>query len=346
MLATDTPDRRSAVTSAKRVVCRRPALPGVRAPPAWPGGDFVRSKARLALLAVLSSSLAVVGIFVAAPPASAAAPPDVTPVKVAATQLGEGHAVYVRGTDGRLYWRTVEQFAAPGYSTSWRALPGGTVASGPDAVQANPDLVYLAARATNGNLLIRSQTGTTFGPWQNLGGVITTAPTMALYQSTGDLWVFARGGDGAVWFRTRSGTNVWEPWKSIGGIVTAAPDVFLWPNATTPTVYARGTDGTLYVGIGDNAARPGWYWERIGVALNSATSTVWTEETALTQFYRGANRHVYRLDGPPGVDLGGIATSAPDASEAGEVIVVAGTDRALYARVNGQPWVRLGGITA
>jgi len=64
------------------------------------------------LLAIAVTTAAATAVVFNASPAAAATPPDVTPAKVAASRLGNGHAVYVRGGDGRLWWRTVEEFAS------------------------------------------------------------------------------------------------------------------------------------------------------------------------------------------------------------------------------------------
>jgi hypothetical protein len=306
--------------------------------------------ARVALLTVpvVTAATAVAVFVVPAAPASASAPPDITPVKVAATVIGEGHAVYVRGTDARLYWRTVEHFTAPGYSTSWRALPGGTVSSGPDAAQVDPDSVVLAAKANDLSLLVRQQDGTSFGAWQNLGGKITTAPALALSSATGRLYAFARGGDGAAWYRVRETSGTWAPWASIGGILTAAPDPVLLPNETSSLrVNVRGGNGSLYMRTHDESLPWTAPWQGpFEVPLNSAASSPTQAGGIYTKsYYRGANRHVL-IGFPSFDDLGGIVTSAPEASMDDRVIAAVGTNRALYARINGAPWVSLGGIAA
>jgi hypothetical protein len=310
----------------------------------------MRSKVRLVLLAVLLSAATTVTALVVASPAEAAAPPDVTPVKVAATGIGEGHAVYVRGTDARLYWRTVESFTAPGYSTSWRALPGGTVGSGPDAVQIAPTTLYLAARATNSNLLVRRQDGTTFGAWQNLGGVITSAPTLAYEQGPDRLWAFARGGDGAVWYRVQGASGTWAPWQSLGGTVTSAPDVAALFGRVD--VYARGLNGNLYQRFVDPSTGVWSPWRSNGYAVNSAsstTSTVFEGDEYRLQYWRGGDRHVYELVRVVPANIGGIATSAPDVAAGDgldeQLVAVVGTNRALYVHV-GNSWTSLGGIAA
>ena len=64
--------------------------------------------AAFALFAVGSTavSAAPTSVSAAGPVTALAPPPDITPVKVAATRIAEGHAVYVRGIDHRLFWRT------------------------------------------------------------------------------------------------------------------------------------------------------------------------------------------------------------------------------------------------
>jgi hypothetical protein len=308
----------------------------------------MRSMTRIGLLSAFATAATTVAVLViAVPAAQAAAPPDITPVKVAATRIGEGHAVYVRGTDARLYWRTVEAFAAPGYSTDWRALPGGTVGSGPDALQVAPTTVLLAAKANDLSLLVRQQNGTAFGGWLNLGGKITTAPALLHDQATSRIWVFARGGDGAVWYRVRSAAGgTWAPWASIGGIVTSAPDAIVTTGEPLLAVRARGLNGNEYIRALSLTTGVWEPWEHIGFAINSATSTVHADDTFQIQYWRGANRHVFAFAGDSGpADIGGVVTSAPDASFGGEVVAAVGTNRALYVHTD-NAWRSLGGITA
>jgi glucose/arabinose dehydrogenase/PKD repeat protein len=262
--------------------------------------------------------------------------PNVSPVKVAASRLAQGHAVYVRGLDGRIWWRTVKSFSAPGYSTSWRPLDG-LLASGPDVTQLAGNGAFLAARTTASTLAVRWQDGPTFGPWHDLGGIITSAPTVMRDPSNSTIWVFARGTDGGVWYRSYAGS--WGPWRTIGGKLTSAPDVVASPG---PRVYGRGTDGLTWV----RSIRPDgtWGpWAKVGRPVNSATSTVNSAAGPQIQYWRGTNRHTYRAVGTSLIDLGGLATSAPDASYNGEIVLVRGDNNGLFARINGASWVSLGG---
>lgn len=304
--------------------------------------DGRRRRTMFAVVAAMTVTL------VGAPsPAAAAAPPDVSPVKVAASRLGGGHAVFVRGTDGRIWWRTVEVFGDPAYSTSWRPLPGVT-ASGPDVVQVAGAELWLAARSTTSNLLVRPQSGATFGGWQNLGGIITSAPVLMVEAGTARIWAFARGNDGAVWYRVRGGDGVWAPWSTIGGRLTSAPDAVYYGFGTPDiVVQGRGLDGVVRsrsLNLSSGVWTP---WQQGSEHTTSATSTVRSDVVFRIMYWRGPSNQVLSIvDGPSPNDLGGIATSAPDASYGGEVVAVRGTDNALWARVNGAPWRSLGGRAA
>lgn len=270
----------------------------------------------------------------------AAAAPDITPVKVAASPLGEGHAVYVRGSDGRVWWRTVQDFADPQYSTTWRPVPD-TVGSGPDVVPISAEQTLLAARSTGNSLVVRWQDQTRFGPWQNLGGIITSAPAL-MVDDTDRIWVFARGADNGVWYRVRGGDGLWQPWQTIGGGLTSAPD----PVANFgPRVFGRGLDGVLWARTFDGGV---WQpWSRVGRAVTSASSTVTSDLVFQIQFYRGQGSRVFRASGDSEpTDIGGIATSAPDATHNGAVVAVRGADDALWVRVDIGGWTSLGGIAA
>lgn len=299
---------------------------------------------RTIFVVVAAITVALVG---APSPAAAAPPPDVSPVKVAASRLGGGHAVYVRGTDGRIWWRTVEAFGSPAYSTSWRPLPGVT-ASGPDVVQVAGTELWLAARSTTSTLLVRRQSGATFGGWQSLGGVITSAPVLMVQGGTARIWAFARGNDGAVWYRVRGDNGVWAPWRTIGGRLTSAPDaVYYGFGSPDIVVQGRGLDGAVWARSLTLSSGVWTPWQQAGDQTTSATSTVRSDQVFRITYWRGPRNQVLSIvDGPSPNDLGGIATSAPDAAYGGAVVAVRGADNALWARVDGAPWRSLGGRAA
>jgi hypothetical protein len=205
----------------------------------------------------------------------------------------------------------------------------------------------LAARSTTSNLVVRRQSGATFGGWQNLGGIITSAPVLMVQTGTARIWAFARGNDGAVWYRVRGSDAVWAPWRTIGGRVTSAPDAVYYGFGPNIVVQGRGLDGVIWGRSLDLSSGVWAPWQQAGGQTTSATSTVRSDQVFRITYWRGLRNQVLSIvDGPSPNDLGGIATSAPDASYGGEVVAVRGADNALWARVNGAPWRSLGGRAA
>jgi hypothetical protein len=290
--------------------------------------------------AVLVGVLAATVAGTAAPAEAATAPPDIGKIKIAATGLGDGHAVYARGNDGRLWWRTVEKFGDPGYSTKWRPM-SGVVASGPDVVQASDAVLWVAARSTSSHLVVRRQDGTKFGAWKDLGGSLTSAPVLMREGGTDRIWAFVRWSDGSIRYRIRAASGTWAPWKSLGGVATSAPDAL--DGASGITVFARGTDGRSHYRLLDPNTGQWTPWSKGGLATSSATSTVRSDDFYQLQFLRGAKHRLFSTvdDGP--WDIGFEATSAPDASYSGEVVAARGKDLAIWARVDGR-WKSLGGV--
>jgi hypothetical protein len=274
------------------------------------------------------------------PAEAATAPADVGRIKIAATRLGDGHAVYVRGRGGQVWWRTVEKFADPAYSTTWRAVPG-VVASGPDVVQVEESALWMAARSTSSHLVVRSQYRATFGAWTDLGGELSSAPVL-MYQTGADrLWAFARWSDGSIRYRVRGSAGTWAAWKSIGGTFTSAPDAV--DGYAGVSVYARDTAGKSRQRTLDPDTGVWGPWSGGGLPTTAATSTVRSDEFFQLQYLRGANHHIYSTvdDGP--WDTGFEATSAPDASYGGEVVAARGKDKAVWANY-GSGWKSLGGL--
>jgi hypothetical protein len=58
--------------------------------------------------------------------------------------------------------------------------------------------------------------------------VVDDGPAVAA-QGVGDMRVFIRGSDGALWTRSWNGT-AWTSWSSLGGVLTSGPAVTVRPN--------------------------------------------------------------------------------------------------------------------
>ena len=62
--------------------------------------------------------------------------------------------------------------------------------------------------------------------WEDLGGVLTSAPAVASWQPN-RLDVFARGQNQAVWHLWWDGRR-WSNWEDLGGIILSAPAAVSW----------------------------------------------------------------------------------------------------------------------
>jgi peroxiredoxin len=135
--------------------------------------------------------------------------------------------------------------------------------------------------------------GTTWGPSQSLGGALTSSPA-ATSRNPGGITVFARGSDGAVWYRDYVGGS-WGNWVSIGGQtpVGTGPAVCSW-GAGRLDVFVEGTNGGLY---------HKWYtgtawsnWEYLGGALTSSPAATSRNPGGITVFVRGNDGGVWYRD--------------------------------------------------
>jgi hypothetical protein len=286
-------------------------------------------------------------------PAATVAPADVTPVKVAAMPLriGSGEdfrwAVYGRGTDGRVWWRyTAVDGSALG---GWRPIEG-LVASGPDALRIDDGNYLLAARSTRGSLVLKSSSSESFpAGWTDLGGALTSAPDLAYLDAARA--VFARGTDGAIWFRLSSGGS-WGPWRYLGGQATSAPDAA--GTYSSVLIQVRGTDGAIWQRSIDASGTPTSGWIRQPIITTSAPSAVMERDGGVRTWWRGDRGDLWtsRNEGDQErTSVGGVLTSAPGAAEGirtggtvPQVVVVRGSDGSVWIySVGWSTWRGLGG---
>jgi hypothetical protein len=94
---------------------------------------------------------------------------------------------------------------------------GGSLASAPTAVAWAEDQAEVFAVFPDGALWNRYWDGSTWYPWESLGGALDPAATPACASWGPDrLDVFALGLDGATWHRWWDGTR-WVAWERLGG---------------------------------------------------------------------------------------------------------------------------------
>ena len=132
------------------------------------------------------------------------------------------------------------------------------------------------------------QPGDGWSGWENLGGTLTSAPTVASWQRN-RLDVFARGTDQSLFHKYWNGRQ-WSNWSSLGGNLTSAPAAVSWgPNRID--VFARGQNQDLIHRWWNGSS---WSnWESLGGTLTSGPAVSSTQRNRLEVFVRGNNRNLY-----------------------------------------------------
>jgi hypothetical protein len=168
----------------------------------------------------------------------------------------------------------------------------------------------------------------------------------------GDVYVAARGGDGAIYERHWDGA-AFTPWASIGGIAQSGPAVV--PYGSEMHVLVRGADDQLYQNFTANGQWSGW--QALGGGLSSAPAAVQRRGTDVFDVVvRGTDNHIYHRWYSPAAGwsawdgLEGDATSAPAINSHVNGVLnvfVRGTDGAVWQKSwDGSQytgWVSLGG---
>jgi hypothetical protein len=152
--------------------------------------------------------------------------------------------------------------------------------------------IWLFARAGDGATLERHWTGTAWSDWTSLGGVSTSGPAAAAYN--GQIHVFIRGTDGAVYTNYLSSGGSWSGWASLGGYATSAPAVALRRGPLNYLDLAiRGNDNTIYFRSYVPAA--GWSpWSSLGGNLTSAPALASQADGIVNVWARGTDSAVYQ----------------------------------------------------
>ncbi len=82
-----------------------------------------------------------------------------------------------------------------------------------------------------------------FGAAPAVAAGVDDDPSVAA-QGTGDMRLFVRGRDGALWTRSWNGST-WSSWSSLGGQLTSGPTAMARPGGIYD-VFGRGTDGAIH----------------------------------------------------------------------------------------------------
>ncbi|MGB7901094.1 MAG: hypothetical protein WCG09_01405 [Halobacteriota archaeon] len=178
----------------------------------------------------------------------------------ATTRNNYALTVFVRGTDGAIWYRDYVANASDMTSGTWGKWTsiGGQVAAGtgPAACSWSAGRLDVFVQGTDGQLWHKWYTGTSWSGWESLGGKLTASPGASAAASsqpvTNQIGVFVRGTNGACWYKEWTGT-VWSNWKSLGGQLTpkTGPGVMgAGVNTTSDVagyeVFVQGTDNQLW----------------------------------------------------------------------------------------------------
>jgi len=125
-----------------------------------------------------------------------------------------------------------------------------------------------------------SWNGSSWSPWQSLGGVITSDPA-AVSWGPDRIDIFARGQDNGLWHMSWNG-SAWSAWQSLGGVLTSGPgasscgyghlDAFAVGSGGT--VFQRGFNGFGWTG-----------WINVGIAGTSDPTAVCPSSQPTVQLY-------------------------------------------------------------
>ena len=267
---------------------------------------------------------------------------DVSPSGVSAVALGARVVVFVRGSDGRIWWSS--QAAAGGAFSGFHAI-AGAVSSAPSAVSTNGTSIDLFARNAKGQLVHSRSSGPGYTAWSVVGGSLTSAPS-AVSLAAGRIDVVART-TGDVLSRARFDGTRWVPWKSLGGTLSGAPAASADRAAGTIRVVVRGSTGVLYDAVLTATGTSRGYrslgrasWSAPGMTQGAGALLVSRNDTT-PAVVRGAFATA----------VGGALSGAPAAvSRSGSswVLLGRGTDGALWT-YDGRPghytWTRVPGTS-
>ena len=149
------------------------------------------------------------------PATTTPAPPDTNgSVSAQAVPAGAADEVFARGTDGALWWR---QLATNGWSL-WQSFGGGVV--GTPAAVGRERRRRLGLRARHGQR--RCTAGATTappGPAGTASAAISRAIPWSWPNATG-VYVFARGGDGALYWGKFTTGGSWSGYRRLGGALS------------------------------------------------------------------------------------------------------------------------------
>ncbi|MBG0791950.1 hypothetical protein IYY11_00275, partial [Methylocystis sp. H62] len=204
---------------------------------------------------------------------------------------------------------------------------------------------------TDGAMYGKWWTGSGWGGWENMGGVLLNKPECVTW-GPGHLHCFGRGTDGAMYGKWWTGSG-WGGWENMGGVLLNKPECVTWGPGHLHC-FGRGTDGAMY---GKWWTGSGWGgWENMGgVLLNKPECVSWGPGH-LHCFGRGTDGAMYGKwwtgNGWGGWEnMGGVILEEPECVSWGPGHLhcfARGTDRAMYGKwwtgSGWSGWENMGGV--
>lgn len=154
-------------------------------------------------------------------------------------------SIFVRGSDGALWYRRAHGDSLTGWS-SLHGSPDSDPAAVNRGLWADSLDLEVFVRGPDDALWQR-----TYGPptwqwsdWQRLGGILTSGPGVASWGQD-RLDVFVRGVGDTLWRTVWKGSG-WSAWESLGGAAFVSdPDAISW-SYNRIDVFVQGTDNALW----------------------------------------------------------------------------------------------------
>ena len=203
----------------------------------------------------------------------------------AATVRGPVLYVFAKGGDNAI-WHI--RYDGASWS-NWESLGGGLTSAPAAAVNSDTNpVLFVFAKGGDDAIWHRRYDGSSWSNWESLGGVLTSAPAAAATYAptraeTRYVFLYAKGGDNAIWHRRYDGTS-WSDWESLGGVLNSATAAIRGNGKAL--LFARGTDNAVwYRSFSDTG---GWTaWTSLGGTHASGPGVVYRGTMRL--FARGSD---------------------------------------------------------
>ena len=180
-----------------------------------------------------------------------------------------------RGGDDALWVNKADTGPTPVSSVAWYGFGGILASELSGAIEpVSNGFLKVAARGSDNALwmcdidLTISPSGKIEYAWSPLGGIITSNP-YTIFDSSGNIHTFARGGDNQLW----DNKGIWangvytHNWYPLGGIIASDPTPLMNTNTGKIDIAVQGSDGALWVNRMNPNSPANFNWYGLGGCL-------------------------------------------------------------------------------